>query len=176
MMYYGAPQPPQRSAIPRVVGILAIIFACMGIFWSAVFVMGPLDDMEQIGLDDEATSLVTWMKVWLGISGLVFVLHLIGGIMAVTYKKVGLTLLNVYAIVAILLAAADVALMFALLPSSGEAWLLNRYFKEEVVYPRIVYEVLAIIWPIITLALVNTRKAKEACNPPSAQQAAAAFS
>jgi len=162
---------PQRSAIPRVVGILALVFAPIGIFFSLVFVAGPVGDHSSV--PSEWTALVTWLWVTFVASIVLFGLHLTGGILAVMYKRAAPLLMSLYGILGILLALGRVAVPFALMPKDVGG---HSSLMEDFVYMQIGYGVLAVIWPIIALALMNTRSSKTACSgQPSAQQVAGVF-
>ena len=167
------PMRPQRSGVPRVVGILAIIFACVGLIGSAIWHFGPLSDVKRWHYQDQLSSVVTWMWIWMGLSVVVFVLHLVGGILAVQYKRVGLRLLTVYAIAALVLALADVVLCNALYPGGLEdhGYGQNGEMYFSVVTMRMVFSAMAAPWPVVALLLANGTRAKEACGTPSIKAA-----
>jgi len=153
--YYPQLAPPSRSGIPRVVGILAIIFSCMGAAGSLLFSAGPLSDLHRHR--DELGFIITWVYLWAGISALLFVLHLVGGIFAVMYRSIGLRLLTGYAVAAIVLVVLDLVLLNGFAPDVYRV-------KKSLAFPRTVFDVMALPWPILVLVLVNGRRAKQACS------------
>src|SRR5262249_26791833 len=98
------------------------------------------------------------------LSLVVFGLHISGGIMAIIYKFTGLRLLNLYAVLAILLVIADVILVIVLMPDriDGRAG-LTADIRFSVTIMRIVFDGLALPWPIVVLALANSPRARAAC-------------
>ena len=157
-----APFPPRRSAIPKVIGILAIVFSVIGVGGSAIWTFGPMSDIKSYGLEPEMGSMVTWLLLWFVISFGLFVVHLLGGIFAIQYKPLGLRLLGIYAISAITLVVVDLILNFALMPSHFENGAHDIRFSVTVM--RTAFECMAAPWPIIVLVLSKSRRAKAACN------------
>jgi hypothetical protein len=154
-----SPFAPPRSGIPRVVGILAIVFAVLGLAFSILFTWGPLDDIGRRGVDRMGRHggfVINWIYIWIAISFLLFVLHLIGGVLAVTYRRLGLRLLTAYAVAALVLVVADLLIL--------HGFVSGRRFMESLVWPRTGFAAIAAVWPIIVLALVNTKNAKAACD------------
>src|SRR5688572_10380673 len=97
---------PMRSAIPRAVGVIAIVFAVLGFGASMLFTWGPLDDISRWGdarLGRHAELIVAWLYIWGALSLVLFLVHVIGGVYAVTYKPIGLKLLTAYAVGALVL-------------------------------------------------------------------------
>jgi hypothetical protein len=154
--YY--PRPPQRSAIPRVVGILAIVFASIGVLSSAVFTLGPLSDLADWRLLDELSGVVTWLWVWLGLSVALFVLHLVAGILACGYRPSAPRLINAYGVLAIALAVADAVALGVLVPGDAFAEL-----RESVLHTHYFFEAVAVSWPIVAMALINSARSRAAC-------------
>jgi hypothetical protein len=167
------PLAPRRSAVPRVVGVLAFICAVIGLGMSFIWWFGPLDDVKRWDDRGELGGVVTWLHVWMAISGVLFLVHLIGGIVAVQYKRSGLKLLTIYSIAAIALAILDVVLCIALVPKRFDSYEYGDLWFS-VVTMHIAFSVMALPWPITTLALVNGARAKEACGQ-STQKAADVF-
>jgi hypothetical protein len=165
-MYQGPPRP-QRSVIPRVVGILAIVFSCIGALTALVIHFGPLADLERWEVTRQASSLVSWMWGSLALAGAVFVLHLVAGIAAVSYRPWAPRLISAYAILALLLAVTDLVLSVALVPDHldfGMHYASVASVKESMM-ARSVFEGLAIPWPIVALVLMNLAGARKACTP-----------
>jgi len=158
------PPPPQRSAIPRVIGILATTFSVLGALFMAVWTFGPLSDLSKHHLLEQMSNLVSWFYARAALSVVVFGLHLAGGILTIIYKFAGLRLLTLYAVLAILLVIADVILVLVLMPDhiEGRAG-LTLDIRFSVTTMRIVFDALAIGWPVTVLALANTQRARAAC-------------
>lgn len=160
---YGQPpvgpyRPPQsRSAIPRVVGILAIVFAPIGLLYTLAITYGPKDEFHWLEITQEELGFFgTWLDVSLIIGVALFVLHLVAGIAAVSYRRSGPPLLSAYAIAALLLVVADVAIALS-------APISDSLVHSELVLPRVFLQVFALPWPIIALILINQRSARSAC-------------
>ena len=150
----------KRSSIPRVVGILAIVFACVGLCSAALWVWGPLDDLSIWSRATGWSSVRAWLLVWGGLSVGVFVLHLVAGIFAVMYRPRAPRLVTWYAIAALLLAALDAALVVALAPSGGPH---HAALWESMCLMHLAYSAIAVPWPIVAVLLMNTTGAKRAC-------------
>jgi hypothetical protein len=149
---------PARSAIPRAIGIMAIVFAVLGFAASVLFTWGPLEDIGRGGaarLGKHSGMVITWIYVWGAISLVLFLVHLIGGVYAIAYKPIGLKLLTAYAVGALVLVAIDLVVMLG--------FVSGRRSIESVQFPRLLFAVFATPWPIIVLALVNNRRAKASC-------------
>jgi hypothetical protein len=157
-------QPPVRSAIPRVIGILATVFAVVGALFMAVWTFGPLSDLSGHHLLDKMSGMVSWFYACAALSVVVFGLHLAGGIFAIVYRFTGLRLLTLYGVLAILLVIADAILVIVLMPDhiEGRAGLTSD-IRFSVTIMRIVFDGLALPWPIVVLALANTPRARAAC-------------
>src|SRR5438045_1883522 len=126
-VYY--PQPlPARSAVPRVVGILAIIFSVIGMSSSALFTWGPLEDLHR-SHDPDTDFAIMWTYLWGGLSAVIFLLHLIGGVFAVGYRKIGLRLLTAYAVAAIVLVLVDLFILYIINPT-------GHRIKNNLTYPH----------------------------------------
>ncbi|MEO8700497.1 MAG: hypothetical protein ABI867_10655 [Kofleriaceae bacterium] len=146
----------RRSGIPRVLGILALAFACIGLFhiqerWNE---LGRLEDV----VSDRTNAATLWAHLWLGVSVVLFLLEVAGGALAVMYRKLGPRLLTSYAIGAIVLIVADFALM-------GTTTFHDAHDRHGVGFLlRGFVNLCALPWPIVVVALVNTRRAKAACS------------
>lgn len=167
--YAPMPMKPQRSGVPRVVGVLAIIFSAFGLIGSLIWTFGPMSDAEKMHASD-LDPVITWLWIWLVLSLGLFVLHLVGGILAVQYKPSGLKTLTWYAIAALALILVDVVLVNVLIPAQ---YRYDRsddgvYFSVRTMH--IAFSAMAAPWPIIALALVRGDKARQACSPSTAQQ------
>ncbi len=156
MAFHPYPVPaPRRSALPKVVGIIALVFACVGLAGSLLFTIGPLHDLHRH--DDEALGFaITWAYLWLAISFVIFLLHLVGGILAILHRTIGLRLLTAYAVAALMLIVLDMVILYGFMPS-------GYWVKTSLTFPRTVYALLAAPWPIVVVVLVNLQRSKQAC-------------
>jgi hypothetical protein len=159
---------PARSAIPKVIGILMIIFASLGLFGSLIaFVSrgGGVDDMFR-----DVPELRTWntISTFINVLGLgIGCLHLYTGLRCVGYKTNAPALAKAYAIVAIVVTITNAILVYA--------WakpLLERAFggmpgggiAAGVFGPIMLFStVISMAWPIVVLALMSRPAAKAAC-------------
>jgi hypothetical protein len=152
-------EPDRRSAIPKVVGILATVFCGFGLLFSAGLALGMEDEMLQHGVSrPDLGSFATWMMVSLVLAVGVFALHLTAGIQAIRYARSAPRLMTAYAVAAIALAIGDAAISAITFPSelAGGAY-------EDLAVPRFGLAFLALPWPIVALVLINTRGARTAC-------------
>jgi hypothetical protein len=150
--------PIERSKIPKVVGILAIIFSSLGLI-TATIPLGLQDDLRHHHLTwTDLGSYTTWMMVWVVLGLAVSGVHLAGGIAALRYRRSGPTMLTLYAIGALVLIALDVGVSIKSfpLPSSSRAF-------DDLVVPRLGLDFLALPWPIVVLSLINGRNARQSC-------------
>lgn len=147
-----SPHRYPTSHIPRVVGILAIVFSVIGVGMSLVFALGPISDLTRRSWPNREL-LATWLWAWGGVSVVLFALHLTGGILATMNRRLGLRLMTGYAVAAIILVVIDLGIMIAY--GRGRSW-------TDVAVPHIGFSVVAIAWPVVALILVNTRRAHAA--------------
>jgi len=162
--YRGA-APVGRPMTPKVVGILAIVFASIGVLFALVIHFGPMSDLDRWDVSRQASGLISWMWGSLALSVGVFALHLVAGVAALTYRPSAPRLITAYAVFAILLGIADITLSMALIPDSLQlSDYLSRSQVKESMMIRAVFAGIALPWPIVALALMNTRSAKAACS------------
>jgi len=85
-----APAPaPRRSAIPKVIGILLIIFGCIGILGSLMGLVNGSDDARHL-LDGDEFSSYRRVTLIFGVIGLgVSFLQLMAGMSCARYKSNG---------------------------------------------------------------------------------------
>lgn len=151
--------PPRRSAVPLVLGILAIVFAAIGLVGTAVLAFGLDKEMARHGVTRGAMGdYGTWIVVYSIISLGLFASHLAAGILGVRYSRRAPNMFTLYAIAALALVIADVALSVALSPFP-----LSSAAFDEIIGPRFGLEILAAPWPIVVLVLANLRRTREAC-------------
>jgi hypothetical protein len=160
-------RPKKRSAIPKVLGILAIVFSVFGLLFAVVQTFGTYSDIEEVFLDSsELGTFATWIPAYLVFAVIVFGLHLTAGIFSIRYSSRAIKWMNAYAVFAILLALANIAITATTYPealkiSDGHAG-------------RIVLDVFALPWPIIVLSLMNLRSVHLACSDAYKQKIPAA--
>lgn len=145
-----------RSAIPRVVGILAMIIAPFGLVWSYVSwrraqVMSGWDDAERVA------DTIAYLEIYFFVSIALFFAHAVGGALLCAYRKAGRHLLIGYAVVALALLVADFYVMQTF-PSEGPRH--DRHGFGALL--RFLANLIALPWPIVVLALINTRRARDA--------------
>lgn len=155
--------PSVRSSIPKVIGILAIVFSSLGLIGTLAVTFGMEDDLRKYDLTRELLGgFGTWMSIYLVLGLALFGVHLAAGILSVKYSPAAPSWMTFYGVAALALLVADVAIAEATFPS-------GRYGHEAVyeafVYPRIGLAVLALPWPIVVLSLMNQRSARMACAP-----------
>ena len=149
-----------RSGVPRVVGILAIVFSGIGLIATAIWTFGPLDDVSRWDHAHLWASARVWLIVWGGLSAGVFALHLVAGILAVRYRPSAPRAVTVYAIAAILLAVADLVLVCVLAPDGGAHHHAIHYSVTDM---HIAHAILALPWPILALILIHLPASRRSC-------------
>ena len=153
---------PRRSRIPRVTGILAIVFASLGLLGALALALGADDVMR--GLDATRQGLGafgTWMLVSLGLSAGLFGAHLMAGIQSVRYAASAPRWMTLYGVLAIALLVTDIIVSIATFPE-GHGY-RHRALYEEMVYPRLGMGILGMPWSILALVLLNLRSARLSC-------------
>jgi hypothetical protein len=157
---YGGPKMnAQRSGIPKVIGILMIVFASLGLLVSLAGLAGNSAE----GVLKEVPEWKTWstLSMVFGLIGLgISVLHLIGGISAVRYKASAPKLAVTYAVANIASNLAQAIIVFAWLKPA-----LSKFpgAAEAVGAFLVIGIIIALIWPTIVLVLMTRPSAKEAC-------------
>ena len=153
----------ERSGIPKVVGILAIVFASLGLLVTLVIPWGIHEELPKHGLTTDALGTFwTWTKIWIALSVGLFGLHLTGGILAVYYARRAPLLLTIYGALALALAIAGIVLSMTTFPSG-----LSTEAFDDTAGPGIGLAVLSVPWPIVVLALINQRSARRSCGQPT---------
>lgn len=150
----------QRSSIPKVIGILMIVFASIGLLLSLIGLAGNSANSAVL---KEVPEWKTWstLSMVFGLIGLgISVLHLVGGISAVRYKASAPKLAVTYGAANIVSNLAQAIIVFA--------WLKPALAKfpgaaEAVGAFLVIGIVIALIWPTIVLVLMTRPSAKEAC-------------
>jgi hypothetical protein len=148
-----------RSAIPKVVGILMIIFASIGLFWTVV-VMFQQELFKEVAGMDSAVSRVALIFSVLDLA--IGMLHLVAGLRAIGYKERAPKLAVRYAIAKIVAIVAWIAVTYGyLIPHLGASKVASQSIVDGsgVAITAVFY----LIWPIIVLALMTRPSAKASC-------------
>jgi hypothetical protein len=135
----------------KTLGVLAIIFASLGLISALSPLALPHEHIMWSGLSPYAKWVTVWALLTAAISGL----HLAAGIQTVRGQRSGPRLLAIYAIAAFVLIAADVALSFATWHGS----MVGSHFDLQVA-PRLALDVVSLPWPIVVLAVVHRRRSR----------------
>lgn len=162
---YLSPETP-RSSIPKVIGVLAIVFACLGAF-GALGALGMAisaeDEMRKFGLAaEELGAFGTWIYAYVLLSVALFAVHLAAGIQSVRYAASAPRWMTIYGVLAIALVVTDLIVSFAAIPRGdghGREALYQNLFM-----PRLSLAILGMPWPIIALVMMNLRSARLACS------------
>ena len=148
-----------RSGIPKVVGILMIIFASLGLLFGLIGLAGN----SGTGAMDGVAAWKTFrnMSLIFGIIGLgISVLHLVAGIQSIRYKANAPKLAVAYGALNIVSQITFAVLFYA--------WLKPALDKvpgaSELIGGMLVISlIIGVTWPIIVLALMTRPGAKAAC-------------
>ena len=153
---------PQRSGTPKVVGILMIIFASLGLLFGLIGLAGNSANDQTLREIPEWKTFGT-VSLAFGVIGLgISALHLFAGISAVRYKANAPKLAVAYAIINIVVSVLNGILVFAWLKpalpkAAGPA-------AADLIGVGVLFGVIiAVIWPTIVLALMTRPAAKESC-------------
>ena len=151
----------QRSVIPKVIGILATIFAPLGVGLAVLFTLGPLSDVhkwDHVGYWHGEERWL-WGSFVLAIG--LFAAHLIGGILAIRSMPAAPRVMTMYGVGAVALALIDIPIMIAFAPKATSPQYGN--IRDSVIVMRSVFDVLSLIWPVTAAILMNTRAARRTC-------------
>jgi hypothetical protein len=161
---YGYQQPPQRSAIPKVIGILMIIFGSLGI-------LGGLIGLAGSGLGGgfgeipELKTINTIQKLESVVGLALSILQLYAGIRLIGYKSNALGMAKAYAIARMAFEIVSAILVYAWMKPimdtamKGSGMDIGGLMGGFVVIGMII----GLAWPIVVLALVTRPAAKAAC-------------
>lgn len=155
------PYPPQRSAIPKVMGILMIIFASLGL-------LGTLKTLVGSSVPAEAYDFIPELKTWRTVELLtsllglgVGALHLLAGVRAVAYRDVAPKLATAYAAASIVSTLVGSTLVYVYLRPMLSSMMGDM---ASVVGPTmIVTSLVTLTWPVIVLILMTRPAARAAC-------------
>jgi len=148
-----------RSGIPKVMGILMIIFASLGLLFGLIGLAG--NSGNDAFKDVSAFKTLHTMQLIFGVIGLgISALHLVAGLSAVRYKANAPKLSVAYGALNIISTIAQLVIVYAWLkpaldkvPGAGAVVGATMLF----------FGVLSVVWPIIVLALMTRPAAKAAC-------------
>lgn len=158
-----APMQQARSGIPKVVGILMIVFGSIMLLLGLAGLAGDQDKDSQIlfaGVKEWETYLM--MSKVFGVVGLlVSAFHLYVGIRAVGYKRNAPTLAVTYGIASIGSTLLNLILVFAWIKPALDK--IAPGASSAVGAGLAVGGMLAIAWPVIVLALMTRPAAKASC-------------
>jgi hypothetical protein len=150
---------PRRSSIPRVIGILAIVFASLGLVGALTLSFGVDEDLARRGTTRENFGAFgSWTLAYAPLAGLVFAVHLTAGIQSMRYAASAPRWMTIYGALAIALVLTDLAVSVATFPH-----LTSQKLQEDLLDPRLGLAVLSLPWPIIAIVLMNQRTARLAC-------------
>lgn len=172
--YPGYPSPygygaPRRSAIPKVMGILMIIFGGLGILSALVGLAtgGGFGMPSGPGaMDKLREELTAYTQVTNGISLPLAIFHLVAGVWAVLYKRAAPLLATTYATLAMLNQVLAAFLLFSwylpamerLLPSS-----MAGPMRMGMMVGFVFGLIIGLTWPVLVLILMRRPAAMEAC-------------
>jgi hypothetical protein len=152
----------QRSAIPKVMGILMIVFASLGLLGTLRTLVGSSVPTEVYAMVPE---LATWrtIELLLGLIGLgVGFLHLLAGVRAVAYRDVAPNLAVAYATVSIITTLIGSTMVYVYLrPMLGE--LVGNEVASVAGPMMIATNLVMLAWPVIVLILMTRPSARAAC-------------
>lgn len=150
-----------RSGIPKVMGILMIVFASLGLLFTLIGAGGPSDTG---GLESELLDkLKLFANIDLIVGLLIGILHLVAGIMSVRYKTNGPKLAIIYGISKIVWTVLSLVLVYAWLIPAMDKLGAPGSVKSVFAGMFVVIGIINIIWPVIVLSLMTRPKAKAAC-------------
>lgn len=153
-----------RSSIPKVVGILMIVFASLGLLFTllALTSAGTGNDYQEMQSLPAFKTLTTMQLVFNALGVGIGILHLVAGISAVRYKASAPKLAMSYAVINIVTTIAYLVMVFAWLKPA----LAKAGFPEAgavVGGVLLVSGVLSVTWPVIVLVLMSRPSARAAC-------------
>jgi hypothetical protein len=148
-----------RSAIPKVVGVLMIVFGAIGLVWTVIVMFQEELFKEVAGMDPtiSRTGLIfDLVAVALGL------LQLVAGLRAISYKDRAPRLAVMYAVGKIVSVIGWVVVTYAyLIPHIGASRVASQSLVDGsgIAITAGFY----LIWPIIVLALMTRPSVKTSC-------------
>lgn len=162
---YGYAPPVQRSAIPKVIGILMIIFASIGLLGSLISLSGGSGAGEMFKEIPEFKTMRT-IELLTGVIGIAYgALHLYAGVRCVGYKANAVGLAKAYAIIAMVVVIANAILQFAWLKPMMEKALGGSGINAGGLLGGflVIGILIGLVWPTLVLILMTRPAAKAAC-------------
>ncbi|MFH2005180.1 MAG: hypothetical protein ABI333_01205 [bacterium] len=159
---------PLRSAIPKVMGILMIIFGSLGLLSALI---NLASGGGGLGMQSrEVARAFQEMKQFQMIANLIglpmAVLQLMAGIWAVKYKRHAQLLSNTYAGLSIAQVIGSLILVYSWLMPVLERELpghAGENVKAMITLVFVIGGVIGMVWPVLILILMNRPNAKVAC-------------
>lgn len=165
---YGYARPPQRSAIPKVIGILMIIFGSFGILSGLINMAGGFgNDAILRGLPEYQT--LKSLNLVLGLVSLgQGVFQLYAGIRCVGYKANAPTLAKAYAILGMVIVVVNIVITMVIISPMMERAFAGlggsmKGMGSAIGGFTMILSLLGFAWPIVILALMSKQTAKDAC-------------
>jgi len=166
---YGYPAPPQRSAIPKVIGILLIIFAGIGLLGAFIGLAtgggGMFNQANEMNRQFYAeTAQYTRITNMLALP--IALLELFAGIWAVRYKRAAPLLCTTYAVVSMINQLIGMALLFAyILPAMQKTLphMMRAQMRGVMIAAAVISALIGFAWFLVVIILMNRPAAKEAC-------------
>lgn len=173
---------PRRSAIPKVIGILMIIFGSLGLLSALLgLARSSLDDMQAFTDGAMETPIVTAFaeverigKI-VSLVGLpISVLHLVAGIAAVRYRASAPKLAIGYAVLAALHTLATTIVTATLIMPAMEAMMrelsqnagpigMSGFMSTTMTAALIGGTIVGLAWPTVVGVLMSRQRARVAC-------------
>ena len=163
---YGYTPPVQRSAIPKVIGILMIIFGSIGLLGGVIGLAGSGMNNAMFRDVPELSTYRT-VEMLLSVVGLTMAgFQLYAGVRAVGYKANAPGIAKAYAIAAIVIVIASLVINMAVL-----APMMARAMDAAGMHGMggfiggftLIISLFGLAWPIIVLTLMTRPTAKAAC-------------
>jgi hypothetical protein len=173
-------QQPKRSAIPKVIGILMIIFGGLGLAGGLIgLAMSGVSSGDEKILAREMPeflaalkSMQQWDMIFMVLGLLVSLIQLIGGIACVKYTKSAPTMAIAYATITGLAHIAQTVITYALLKPALDAAAskahgmgadMVKFMNIGLGIGLIIGLVISLAWAVIVLILMTRPAAKAAC-------------
>ncbi len=161
---YFPPMPApeaQRSAIPKVIGILMIIFGSLGLLSGLFGILGNSGGEELFGEDDAFRTFTRMSQLFNFVGIGVSCLHLIGGLKCVGYKESAPKLAVAYALLNMITSIIWGVIVYAWLKPMLDG--VGNGMGGFVGIAMLFGMVISLAWPIIVLSLMTRPAAKAAC-------------
>jgi hypothetical protein len=153
------PMEEQRSAIPKVMGILMIVFALLGLVWTGIVMFQQQAFKEVAGMDSTISRTGLIFDLLAAAIGL---LQLVAGLRALGYKDSARKLAVTYAVAKIVSVIAWVVVLYAyLIPHVGASRVASQSLVDGsgVAITAVFY----LIWPVIVLAVMTRPSVRASC-------------